>query len=165
MDRELGSDPAAELAVVLEKECRLVRDLVDALVRQRAAVAADDPKEVDVQTDAVGTILQTLARARDLRMRVMAGGEASSLTRLEAAYGAALPRRLAEARAELHRAVESAAVQVTINRAVLKRAVEVGDGYLQALFSSASAPAPAYGSSQRTEENVPRASVILDRVV
>ena len=124
-------------------------------MRQRAAVAEDDPKAVDLQTDAIGTILLTLADARDLRKRVMAGAEASNLDRLESAYGAALPGRLGDARADLRRAVEGAAVQVAINRAVLKRAVEIGDGYLQALFCSASAPAPAYASPQRTDAQSP----------
>lgn len=163
--RESVDDPTEELADLLERECQLVQDLVEALVRQRAAVAEDDPKEVDLQTDVIGTILLTLSGTRELRSRMMASGAAHTLDRLEFAYGPTLPLRLTNARADLHRAVESAAVQVAINREVLKRAAEIGDGYLQALFTNASAPAPAYGPAQRTEENVLRPSVILNRVV
>jgi hypothetical protein len=163
--RSFESDPAEELAGVIERECQLVQDLVEALVRQRAAVAEDDPMEVDLQTDVIGTILLTLSDARELRTRMMANGSAHSLDQLESAYGPTLPLRLTHARSDLRRAVESAAVQVAINREVLKRASEIGDGYLQSLFSTASAPAPAYGPAQRSEENVPRPSVILNRVV
>jgi hypothetical protein len=160
-----GTDPAADLAGVLEKECQIVHDLVEALVRQRAAVAEDDARAVDQQTDAIGTILLTLAGARELRMRMMSGPEAHSLDTLEVAYGPDLPVRLVSARSDLRRAVENAAVQVAINRAVLKKAAEFGDGYLQALFSNASQPAASYGPNRGTEEGVPRASVILNRVV
>lgn len=160
-----GTDPAADLAGVLEKECRIVHDLVEALVRQRAAVAEDDARAVDHQTDSIGRILLTLAGARELRMRMMAGHETPSLDTLETAYGPDLPLRLSSARSDLRRAVENAAVQVAINRAVLKKAAEFGDGYLQALFSNASPTTTGYGPSRGTEESIPRASVILNRVV
>lgn len=155
-----------ELAETLEREGRLLHELREALIQQRAAVAASDAKAVDSRTETIGRILWTLGEARSLRRRMIsgiAGEDALSLDQLERWYGPALPARLSASRVDLRRAAEAVAIEVSINRAVLKRATEIGDGFLQALFSSGSSP--VYAAVQRKDEGAMHPSVILNKVV
>ena len=75
-----------------------------------------------------------------------------------------LPEGFIRARAELREAAQGAATDVSINHAVLRRAVEAGEGFLQRLFASAADPPAVYGAGDKHGD--PPAGgpgVILDR--
>jgi hypothetical protein len=137
-----------ELAHALLHEAAIVQELHDALIAQRAAIAANDTAGVQASIEALPRILLTLGEARELRGRIVAdltGGTECHLEDLEATLGRALPSGLQQARAGLRRAVEAVVHQVAINHTVLRRAVENGEAFLQALFASIGEPSAGYG--------------------
>ena len=141
-----------ELAHVLNAETEVVEELKNALWRQRAGVAASDTEAVNASVDAIGRILLTLDAARHRRLRMV-----------EAIAGdASLPLHRLEARARLRRAAEAVTQEVTVNRSVLRHAVDAGEAFLQALFSSVIDPAPVYGPPERPEE-CPPSGLLLNR--
>jgi capsid protein len=153
-----------ELARALDHESGIVCELRDALIQQRAGVASSEAAAVNASVDAIGRILLTLEEARSHRTGIvaaLAGDPRLGLDRLEAALGAPLSARVEEARAGLCRAAGEVAHEVAINRAVLRRAVEAGEAFLQALFSATADPPAVYGSPQRREES--GAAVFLNR--
>ena len=157
-----------ELAAALHKEVEVVRTLRDALIEQRTALAADDAETVNTSSDAIGRILLMLEEVRSSRATVLAsisGDEPLRLDQLEKALGISLPLPLEQAREELRRAGKDVAQEVTINRAVLRRTVETGEAFLQALFSSTLDPSPVYRPPERGKDNEGGGGVFFDRVV
>jgi hypothetical protein len=155
-----------ELAAELERETALVEQLRDALVQQRAGVAASSAEAVEASVDAVGRILLTLEEARRRRAALvgaLAGDGPPALDRIEAALRAPLPATLEQARARLRRAAREVTMETAINREVLRRALEAGEAFLQELFSSADAPAPVYHAPDAGEPKRTAAGVLLDR--
>lgn len=143
-----SSDPRVQaLVAALDKERKLVGELADVLARQRAAVAQDDPDAVDDSVQALGRVMLVLDEARRHRIALVgdvAGDPELSLTMLERRLGNPLPPELNEARRQLRSAAEACAREVRVNQNVLRRALEVGDAYLQTLFSGGHDPAPTY---------------------
>jgi len=149
-----GAGPLAELTAALEHEAAAIRGLREALVQQRAAVAANDAAAVNASVDDVGRILLAVEEARRQReamVAALAGGPGATLEGLGAPD--ARPGRAAfdTARAALRRAAEEAAHEAAVNRAVLRRAVEAGEAFLQSLFSSAADPSPVYAPAEGRE--------------
>ena len=75
-----------------------------------------------------------------------------------------LPEGFIRARADLREAAQGAATDVSINHAVLRRAVEAGEGFLQRLFAAAADPPAVYGVGDKQDD--PPAGgpgVIVDR--
>lgn len=161
-----------ELAAALEQEGALVHELREALARQRAAVAASDPAQVNAGTDAISRILIGLDDARARRARLLGSGTGEGplpLDRIEQRLGRNLPPSLASARDSVRRAVAQVAFEVDINRTVLRHAVQNGEAFLQALFASGSNPDPSYapppGRGAPPQSGNSRGGVILDRKV
>ena len=157
-----------ELADVLQKEAGIVTALRQALIQQRAALAANDAETMNATADEIGRILLLLEQVRSSRDAVLesiTGEGPVALEQLETVLGVSLPLPLEQARAELRRAGKEVAQEVAINRTVLRRAVETGEAFLQALFSSSVDPSPVYRSPDQGTRRNDGSSVILNRVV
>lgn len=153
-DRAGISARLSELANGLERETEIVHELKDALIRQREGVATSQTEKVNATVDAIGRILLTLdegRRRRGTMLVALTGDSDLKLDQLEQALAVALPPSLVDARARLHAAAEDVTREIAINRVVLQRAVEAGETFLQALFSSTSEPAPVYGAGAPDE--------------
>jgi hypothetical protein len=142
------------LTVALEHEIVAVRELGEALVQQRSAVAASDVAAVNASVDDMGRLLLAVDEARRHRIAVvveLGGGPGTSLEEFEPAPGAPGAGAYAAARAALRREAEKAAHEAAVNRTVLRSAVEAGDAFLQALFSSSVDPSPVYQAAERQD--------------
>jgi hypothetical protein len=152
------------LATALDEEAVLAESLREALTQMRSAVAGGDPLPLDREAEALGRILHTLQEARRRRgsiLAALAGDEAFPLEGLARDLEVATPPALEAARQRLRRAGEAVVREATINRAVLRRALEQGDHFLQALFSAATAP--AYGPAERAAGCTAGAAVLFNR--
>ena len=153
------------LTAALEHEIVAVRELGEALVQQRSAVAASDIAAVNASVDDVGRLLLSVDESRRHRLAVVAelgGAPGASLEEFEPPPGSQGASAYAAARAALRREAEKAAHEAAVNRTVLRSAVEAGNAFLQALFSSAEDPSPVYGAAER--QTPPRsAGFILNR--
>jgi hypothetical protein len=139
------------LTAALEHEIVAVRELGEALVQQRSAVAASDIAAVNASVDDVGRLLLAVDEARRHRVAVAAelgGRPGASLEEFEPTPGTPGAGAYAAARTALRREAEKAAHEAAVNRAVLRSAVEAGDAFLQTLFSSAVDPSPVYGAAE-----------------
>jgi hypothetical protein len=156
----------ADLADALMYEANVIEELRQALLRQRAGVAADDADLVESSIHAMGRTLLTLDEAKRRRAALtalIAGGEPTPLDRLESLLGGILPREVEEARTMVKRAALLTAQDIAINQHILKRALEAGDVFLQKLFSMAGEPAPGYVRGERPLEPAPQSGLILNR--
>ncbi len=154
----------AELTRALVREAETVRELREALLRQRAGVAADSAGAVNDSCDDIARLLvavEAAKRNRTMRIESIAPEAGVSLDRLEAALGERCPADLLDAHRALKREAEATAREASVNRAVLARTVEAGEAFLQALFSGTSAPDPVYRAGERREED--GAGFLLDR--
>jgi hypothetical protein len=139
------------LTAALEHEVVAVRELGEALVQQRSAVAANDIAAVNASVDDVGRLLLGVDESRRHRVAVMAelgGDPGASLDGFEPPPGTQGAGAYAAARAALRREAEKAAHEAAVNRTVLRGAVEAGNAFLQALFSSADDPSPVYRAAE-----------------
>jgi hypothetical protein len=155
-----------ELTDLLQAELRLVGELRDALVRQRAGVAGDDRAIVETSLDEIGRAVFALRETRGHRAAVVGaitGDPGFPLARLEERVPGALPEALRRVRGELREAAQSATVEVNINHAVLRRAVEAGETFLQSLFASAADPPAGYGAGPPAGAPEPSPGRLLDR--
>jgi hypothetical protein len=142
------------LTAALEHEIVAVRELGEALVQQRSAVAASDVAAVNASVDDIGRLLLAVDEARRHRVAVVAelgGGPGTSLEEFEPPPGTQGAGAYAAARAALRREAEKAAHEAAVNRAVLRSAVEAGDAFLQALFSSSVNPSPVYKAAEHQD--------------
>jgi hypothetical protein len=156
-----------DLAEALLYEAQVIEELRQALLRQRAGVATDDPQLVEASIHAMGRTLLTLDEAKRRRTALtalIAGGEAIPLDQLESILGGSLPREVAEARSLLKRGALLTAQDVAINQHVLRRALEAGDTFLQKLFSMAGDPPPGYPRRDPAREPAAPSGVILNRM-
>jgi hypothetical protein len=166
-DRSMRQAEAlSELARVLVREADVVRDLREALVRQRAGVAADSTADVHGSCDDIARILVALDNARRHRASLLghlAGGAPGTLEDLARELGGTLPPPLAEAAQALRREAEGTAREAAVNRTVLQRTVEAGEAFLQALFTDAGAPEAVYRPGERRDDD--GSGFLLDRKV
>jgi hypothetical protein len=132
-----------ELTAALAHELRLIDDLRQALMRQRAAVASDDPQAMEASVQAIGRTSLTLEEARWQRgalIALMTGNSTIPLAELEARLGFAMPHDLVATRDAVRRAAEATSRELAVNQTILRRALEDGDAFLQQLFSSTTDP-------------------------
>ncbi len=158
------TDLARDLARVLEREAAAVLELREALLRQRAGVARDATEAVNASSDDVGRVLVALEAARRTRAGLLAPFAAPDeppMAALERLFGGALPEPLAAARRELRAAAEAAQREAVVNRTVLRRTIESGEAFLQALFSNVAEPEPTYRAGDRPDDGGP--GFLLDR--
>jgi hypothetical protein len=152
------------LATALAQEERLIHELADVLERQRAGVAADDAAGIDDSVRALSRTLLMLDEARRQRtdlVEQLTGDADLPLASLELRLGGSLPASVLAARQRVREAAERAAREVRVNQNVLRRAIEAGDAYLQALFASAGDGTPVYSPGARGAE--PRQGLLLNR--
>ncbi len=155
-----------ELAECLEEEARLVEALRDALLQQRAAVAADRPEAIQAGVEEMARILLALAetrRRRSERLADLCGDGATPMDRVADILGVPLPPAVESARLHLRRLASDTAREAAINREVLRRAIEAGDAFIQQLFSGAAPPSTAYGSAEARRGEGPRRGFLLNR--
>jgi hypothetical protein len=135
------------LSRALDAERALIDDLRQALLRQRAGIAADDSGSIEVSAQIISRLLVALADARHRRTQLLTtltGGRQVPLAQLEAVLGRAIPPVLQESRDAIRGAAEAVAREVSINQHVLRKALEAGDAFLQRLFASSVNPMPVY---------------------
>lgn len=158
------AEALAELARVLVRETEVVRDLREALVRQRAGVAADSTADVHGSCDDIARILVALDNTRRHRASLLValcGNASVTLEQLAKEIGGELPPALTEAALALRKDAESTAREAAVNRTVLQRTVEAGEAFLQALFTDAGEPEAVYRPGERREDD--GAGFLLDR--
>lgn len=137
----------AELASAFDHEAALARQLREALVRQRAGVARNRPDDVHASCDDMGRVIVALEHARARRARVLeslTGRPDTAWEGLVEALEGRVPESLARSRARLRADAEAVAREAGTNREVLRRGVESGEAFLQALFSNVAASDATY---------------------
>jgi len=150
------------LASALGRELELVRELRQALRDQRAGIASHHTAAVEDSLQRVGHLLMALEerrRARAQLLETMAGTSNSSLAWIDDLP--APPAALGVVRHELRTAAREVAHEVAVNHEVLRRSVEAGDAFLQALFSSVRGIDPCYRPEAAPPE--PATGVIMNR--
>jgi hypothetical protein len=145
--------PAAldALSEALLSERKLIDDLTDVVLRQRAAVAADDLQAVDDSVFATHRLLLTLGEARKGRRSInaMAGcKEETGVKHLEEALGQWMTPRLRDAREELQIAAARLSREISINRRILREAISNSDSFVRAVVGAPKdAAQQGYGST------------------
>lgn len=138
----------AGLARALRDEASVLEQLESAMASQRAAVSANDDESLRMSTNAVARIVRTLDEAKKRRASVvhyLTGREDLALNQLEYFLGEPLPLDLDTARAQVRLAAQSVAREAAVNRAVLRRAKDANDAFLQELFSAVARSGAVYG--------------------
>ena len=140
------------LLTAMRGEERLLIELCQALARQRAGVAADDPAAVEAATHQVSRTVLTLDQARRRReqlTQLLGGGELLPLDQLELRIGTIAG--LVDLRRSLREAATAAVRDLALNQSILRGAIRAGDSYLQSLFASvAGAPSSYTRAAKRT---------------
>jgi hypothetical protein len=134
-----------DLAEALVQEQRLIEELRQALLRQRAGMATGDPELIDGSDYAIARTRLTLEEARRRRASLaiaVVGRPGVALSDLES-FVCVLPAPLLAAREAVHRAAEITAQDLAINQRMVRQALEAGDAFLQQLFASAADNRPS----------------------
>lgn len=140
-----GRDYVNDILASAEGERLLLIELRAALARQRAGVASNDAAEIELASRAVSHAVLTLDQARRRRedlQRIVGHGTAARLETLERHAGPI--DGLTELRDSLRTEAEGAINDLALTQVVLQGAMQAGDAYLQALFSSVSQVTPSY---------------------
>jgi hypothetical protein len=147
-----------ELTSALAHELRVIDDLRRALMRQRAAVAADDPDAIESSVHAIGRTPLTLeeaGRRRGALLALIAGNSAIALADLESHVGFSVSEDFVATREAVRRSAEDTSRELAINQAILRRALEAGDAFLQQLFSNTAVPDPGlHAAAEMTQSNL-----------
>ncbi|MFN8582729.1 MAG: flagellar export chaperone FlgN [Gemmatimonadaceae bacterium] len=144
-----GNSLVNSLVDSLKTELRLVEELTNIMLRQRASVAAEDLQGVEDSVYAVQRVLYTLGESRKRRraLNVCLGfAEDIPLRDLLDVMGESTPTALRLASRQLTETARILANEVSINRQVLRESLTAGDAYMRALTGTP-APAVGYGES------------------
>jgi hypothetical protein len=161
-----GANPQlGALERALRGEAALLGELGEALLQQRAGVASSDPDVVQAGSDRVAEVMAKLGRARSERQVILVAlvGAAAPLYELEARLHAPLPAGLFEARAELGRLAHRAADELSVNRTVIRRAIERGDTFLRMVMAKAREGVPTYAESAARSSASDGSSFLFDK--
>lgn len=156
----------ASLTSALHGERRILEQLREALIAQRATVAAGEPVAVCAEADQISRVLLTLQEARRHRadiLETLAHDPRLPLARLESVIGRPLPHDLLEARRLLRNVLEGVAFDASVNHAVLHRVLDAGEIYLQQLFAAGSPPATAYARRDARDDARPKSAMFVNR--
>jgi hypothetical protein len=104
-------------------------------------------------------MLEQARHRRSALVAALSGDPALPLERLETALRRPLPEALERGRAELRRAASDVAREASVNRVVLRRAVEAGEAFLQDLFSVGPFSAHVYGPGEEPRRAGPTGRV------
>ncbi|MEP7347563.1 MAG: flagellar export chaperone FlgN [Gemmatimonadaceae bacterium] len=146
-------------------ERRLVEDLTVIMLRQRAAVAAEDLQGVDDSVYAVQRVLLTLGESRKRRHTINARlgfSEDIALRDLIEVMGSAAPDALRAASRQLQNTARALAKEVGVNRQVLRESLASGDAYVRAI--TATTPRVGYGESLGAPDGSQQARLFNRRV-
>jgi len=138
-------DYVNDILASAQGERRLLIELRAALARQRAGVAANDSAEIEIASCAVSHAILTLDQARRRRedlQRMVGNGSSLRLESLERHAGPI--EGLARLRESLRTEAEGAINDLALTQVVLQGAMQAGDAWLQALFTSVSQVTPSY---------------------
>jgi hypothetical protein len=143
MGFQTGETPdwLASLSRALLDEASVLKELENAIVSQRMAVASNDDETLRATSQAVGRIAQTLEEAKKRRaslLHYLTGREDLALNQLEYFLGEPLPLELDTARAQVRHAVLAVAREAGVNRTELQKARGAKDAFLQELFAAVS---------------------------
>ena len=146
--------PAAALdalAGALLSERKLIDELTDIVLRQRAAVAIDDLQGIDDSVFATHRLLLTLGEARKGRrsINMMAGcKEETGVKHLEEALSPWMTPQLRAAREELQVAATRLSREIGINRRILREAIANSDSFVRTVVGAPKdATQQGYGSA------------------
>jgi hypothetical protein len=149
---EMPADPRPvvrhePLVVAIMNEHQLLGELRRALAQQRTGVSSGDPATLEAASHAVSRAILTLDEARRRREQLVELAGEGRPVRLEHIESVAGPvPGLAESRQALRAEAQAAIQELGETQELLQAAIRAGDAYLQSLFASVSAPAPAYPS-------------------
>lgn len=147
----------------LRRELELVRELRDALRDQRAGIAASRTDAVEHSILQIGRILMALEDQRRSRSQWLATRGDVTPNASSWMDGLNAPPLILESiRRELRGAAREVAHEVAVNHEVLRRSVEAGEAYLQALFSSVRGAEPCYRPGEAPAAE-PATGVIMNR--
>ena len=151
-----GPVPAAAIAALsdaLLSERKLIDELTDIVLRQRAAIAVDDLQAVDDSVFATHRLLLTLGEARKGRRSInaMAGcKEDTGVKHLEEALGPWMTDELRDAREALQIAAARLSREIGINRRILREAIANGDSFVRTVVGAPKdAAQQGYGSTSQ----------------
>jgi flagellar biosynthesis/type III secretory pathway chaperone len=120
----------AALTDVLRSECRLLKELLVVLQRQREAVSTDNLQAVEESVYATHRVLHTLSEARRRRRtinRMLGESDDLSIRGIEDVLGVEMPDDLRKTRDELELLAQALTSDVDTNRRVLRDALAAGD--------------------------------------
>jgi flagellar FlgN protein len=122
----------------LAMEAQLLNDLRAALVTQRGALAADDTAQLEDVVNQIGRTLLTIREARRQRgmlAELIVGAPNASLAAVADQVPAERGARFRERCRTLHDLAVVVSRELAINQAVIRRAIESGEHYLQHLLT------------------------------
>ena len=134
-----GTDAVAGLIRGLAAEVTLLRELRAALLEQRDALARDNAGDLELVVQQIGRTLVALRETRRLRATLLEAVTGARQTALADAGASLEPPQAAAFEAacrELHYAAVAAHRELDINQAVLRRAIETGEQYLQQVLTA-----------------------------
>ena len=147
----------------LVDEGRALQSLQGVLETQRQAVAENDRTAIEESVHAIGRVLLILDEARRRRQTLvehLSGRGDVPLSQLEDAFGEPLPDQVREAFLAVRTIGQNLRREVTINKHIIDRTLQIGDRFLQRLFTERDA------SSHYDEESRngnPVGGVMVDR--
>ncbi len=130
------------LAESLDTESRLLGRLEAILREQREGVAENDVAKVDESVHAAHRVLQTLGEARNRRqtlVHLLTDRRDVPVDELGEALGTHMTPELTARSRELGQVARAVSAEVSLNRAVLTRAIDTGNEYVQRLMTPTSA--------------------------
>jgi hypothetical protein len=128
----------ADLTLALERECRLIEELRQAVLRQREAVPRGDLRAVESSIGLAGRALLTLQENRRYRatlLQRLVGDPAHPLADLDRRFDAELPEAFLAARSRMQSTAAGVAEEVWRNQEVLLAALRERDALLQELLT------------------------------
>ncbi|MFN8571743.1 MAG: flagellar export chaperone FlgN [Gemmatimonadaceae bacterium] len=149
----------------LQTELRLVEELTNIMLRQRASVAAEDLQGVEDSVYALQRVLSTLGESRKRRRHINVGlgfAEDIPLHDLLEVMGDAAPPALRTASRKLSEHARALSNEVNVNRQVLRESLTAGDAYVRAL-TGAVPPTIGYGETLGAPQHGP-ARIVNRRV-
>jgi FlgN protein len=159
----LPAPTAASAAIldVLATEIRLVEELTGIVARQRDAVSADDLEAVDRTSYAIQRVLFTLNEARRRRHAIgqMLGAGDVAIGDLEDLLGDGMNDAIRDARASLRSAARRLSNEITVNRRILRLALDANDAYAARLTGAPAAVVYRDGAAAAAG----RSGVLLNR--
>ena len=157
----------ATLTTLMRTECRLLGDLIVAMRRQRDAIAVDDLQGVEESVFATHRVLHTLGEAQRRRRaigRLLGATEDLPIGELERELPGPMPDDLREARHDLESIARTLAVDVDVNRRILRSALAKGEDYVRTL-TGVPEDRLSYSADPHGGGPAPAGGLLLNRVV